>query len=149
MGKLMAEPELEQLVPHVRMLYGHQSHFLWTDDAGTTHTIEQGEGGEQGDPLMPALFALAQHEALVEAQRRMHSNDHLFAFLDDIYVATTRDRAWNSFCAVTQEVAERAGVHTHEGKLRIWCRGEGTAQQASKATLLKYGQEQRHQPDVE
>ena len=30
---------------------------------GEVHDILQGEGGEQGDPLMPALFALGQHEA--------------------------------------------------------------------------------------
>ena len=28
------------------------------------HTIPQGEGGEQGDPLMPLLFCLGQHPAL-------------------------------------------------------------------------------------
>ena len=100
--------------------------LTWPDEECTRlATCEQGEGGEQGDPLMPALFALAQHETPVEAKRKMHSDDHLFAFLDDLYVATTRDRAWSSFCAVTQEVAERAGVHTREGKLRTWCRGGG------------------------
>ena len=28
-----------------------------------THEIMQGEGGEQGDPLMPMLYALGQHQA--------------------------------------------------------------------------------------
>ena len=32
---------------------------LWEDDQGETHEIMQGEGGEQGDPLMPMLHALA------------------------------------------------------------------------------------------
>ena len=31
---------------------------------GITQYISQGEGGEQGDPLMPLLFALGQHRAL-------------------------------------------------------------------------------------
>ena len=35
---------------------------------GVTHEIHQGEGGEQGDPLMPLLFALGLHKSLVEAQ---------------------------------------------------------------------------------
>ena len=34
------------------------------DEMGEVHDILQGEGGEQGDPLMPALFALGQQEAL-------------------------------------------------------------------------------------
>ena len=31
----------------------------WEDEDGAVLEIQQGEGGEQGDPLMPALFALA------------------------------------------------------------------------------------------
>ena len=33
------------------------------DDEGVTHEVVQGEGGEQVDPLMPALYALDQHRA--------------------------------------------------------------------------------------
>ena len=35
-------------VPFVSMLYGGASSYLWEDDGGTTHTIVQGDGGEQG-----------------------------------------------------------------------------------------------------
>ena len=31
---------------------------------GDPQMIPQGEGGEQGDPLMPLLFSLGQHSAL-------------------------------------------------------------------------------------
>ena len=82
--KLMATPALQQLVPLVHGLYGSQSRFLWTDDAGETHDILQAEGGEQGDPLMPALFALAQHEALEAASAKLQPDEWLFAFLDDL-----------------------------------------------------------------
>ena len=40
---------------------------LWTDEDGQTHAIHQGEGGEQGDALMPALFCLGLHDALQAA----------------------------------------------------------------------------------
>ena len=43
--------------------------------------VEQGEGGEQGDPLMPLLYALAQHRALENAKEGLHSDDLLVAFL--------------------------------------------------------------------
>ena len=36
--------------------------------AGGNH-IRQGEGGEQGDPLMPLLFSLGVHNSLVEGNR--------------------------------------------------------------------------------
>ena len=34
--------------------------FLWEDETGEVRHIQQGEGGEQGDPLMLLLFCLAQ-----------------------------------------------------------------------------------------
>ena len=127
LDKLMQTPELEQLVPFVRMFYDRQSSFYWTDDEGRVHTIQQGEGGEQGDPLMPALFALAQHEALVAARRLLHEDDFLLAFLDDLYIVTVPERARAAFDTVTHEVEAGAGVRTHVGKLRMWSRAGGTA----------------------
>ena len=73
-------------VPFVSMFYGTPSRYLWEDDAGTTHTIVQGEGGEQGDAMMPLLFALGQHPALEAVQR--HLADGEFIFVDDIYFVT-------------------------------------------------------------
>ena len=52
------------------------------------HEIRQGEGGEQGDPLMPALFALGQHQAL---EAILQPSDILMVFVDDVYVTTLPD----------------------------------------------------------
>ena len=52
----------------------------------TSHDVQQGEGGEQGDPLMPSLFALSQHQALLQSRTRRHPSNTFYAFLDDIYV---------------------------------------------------------------
>ena len=49
-----------------------------------TQHIPQGEGGEQGDPLMPTLFSLGQHPALEAAQRRLRDKAKLFAHLEDV-----------------------------------------------------------------
>ena len=65
------------------------SRCLWEergDAEGLVHDIDQGEGGEQGDPMMPLLFSLGQHRALCEVQRRLRRDELMFAFLDDIYV---------------------------------------------------------------
>ena len=40
------------------------SQYVWHDATGEAHTVTQAEGGEQGDPLTPALFALGQRSAL-------------------------------------------------------------------------------------
>ena len=41
------------ILPFVLQFYGNPSSYLWEDDEGTIHEIRQGEGREQGDPLMP------------------------------------------------------------------------------------------------
>lgn len=122
LGKLADTPALRPLLPLARMLYATQSRFLWTDDQGLTHEIRQGEGGEQGCPLMPALFALAQHSALATAAGNLLPTERLFAFLDDLYVVTTRDRAHAAFREVADLVEQHAGVKTHLGKLKVWGR---------------------------
>ena len=48
------------------------------------HKVLQGEE-EQGDALMPALFALDQHDALEAIQGRLAQNERHMAFLDDIH----------------------------------------------------------------
>ena len=67
----------DQLLPFVRCFYGSPSTYLWEDEMGVTQHISQGEGGEQGDPLMPLLFALGRHGSLVAIQGRLRDNEHV------------------------------------------------------------------------
>ena len=124
---IASAPPLHGLLPFVRMIYGRQSKYVWQDAHGVRHEIVQGEGGEQGDPLMPALYALGQHQALQEAQAALHEGEFIFAFLDDLYVVTSRERAYAAFATVAEAVERVAGVRTHLGKLRAWSRSGGDA----------------------
>ena len=58
----------EQLLPFVRSFCGAPSTYMWEDEMGTNHRMLQGEGGEQGDPLMPLLFSSGQHRVLTAIQ---------------------------------------------------------------------------------
>ena len=57
---LRSRPALVPLLPFARQFYGSASSYTWLDDNGGENDVVQGEGGEQGDPLMPALYSLAQ-----------------------------------------------------------------------------------------
>ena len=81
----------DKLIPFVRQFYSSASTFLWEDEVGETRKIQKGEKGEQGDPLMPLLFSLGQHRALVHVRASLRRGERLFAFLDDIYVVC---RGW-------------------------------------------------------
>ena len=61
----------DRVLPFVRLFYEDPSTFMWEDDLGGIHSVLQGEGGEQGDPLMPMLFSLGQHAALMAGRRQI------------------------------------------------------------------------------
>ena len=48
--------------------------------------MEQHEGGEQGDSLMPLLLSLGTQNAIEEVRQSSEESECLFVFLDDIYV---------------------------------------------------------------
>ena len=117
---LLQHDSLRGLLPFARQFYGRQSECLWYDGQGAAHSIVQGEGGEQGDPLMPALFALAQHPALEAVQASLQPDEVLFAFLDDIYVVSHPDRTQPIFARLQTALQDLAGIQLHQGKTRIW-----------------------------
>ncbi|CAE7829188.1 unnamed protein product [Symbiodinium microadriaticum] len=79
-----------------------------------------GDGCEQGDALVPALYALAQHDALAAAQGRLEPGEFLAAFLDDLYLVTTPARARPALDDVTRTVERHAGVAANFGKTRVY-----------------------------
>lgn len=109
----------------VTALYGTTPRFVWHDESGKAHIIEQGEGGEQGCPLMPALYALAQRDAIAEASRGLREGERVLSFMGDLYVFTTRYRAAEAFREITGQIERHAGVRTKFGKLKGWCSGGG------------------------
>ena len=113
------------LVPFVRAFYARQSVVLWWDGAGACHRILQGDGCEQGNALAPALFALAQHAALVAASQQLRPGEFLAAFLDDLYIVTVPNRARAALEAVPSAVEELAGVAANLGKTRVYNRAGG------------------------
>ena len=108
------------LVPFVSLFYSEPSTYLWEDDAGQTWEIPQAEGGEQGDPLMPALFSLVVRGPLAAAAQRLDPGDLLTAFLDDVFLITSRERARASFDVVREELARGAGIELEDSKTRVY-----------------------------
>ena len=53
--------------------------YCWCDSEGNCRDSAQGEGCERGDPLAPALFALGQHRALLQAASALYASDSLSA----------------------------------------------------------------------
>ena len=84
------------------------------------HEIRQGEGSEQGGPLMPALCALGQHAALTQVNATLRQGEMLFAYLDDIYVLCDPSRVADIFLLVKQSLFRSAGIQVNLGKTKVW-----------------------------
>ena len=96
---------LSAVVPFVRATYAKP----WEDEAGVKHRMLQAEGGEQGDPLMPLPLA--------EAQRDCGPQEHLFAFLDDVYATIdVPDRTRTVYDSLGTKLHAQAGIRLHTGK---------------------------------
>ena len=95
----------------VRFLYSSSSTFLWEHDVDTTHHIPKGEGGEQGDPLMPLLLALGQqHTALSKASGRMREGERLVASLNDLFAVSPPDRTVECHNVMAEELWQHARI---------------------------------------
>ena len=124
MEGLLRMEDGDQILPFVRMFCGNPSTFLWEDEMGVTQSIPQGEGGEQGDPLMPMLFALGQHQALVQTQARLGNTEKVMAFLDDIVISTHEPvRVTEAHTIVAEELWSHARIQVHFGKTQVKNRG--------------------------
>ena len=117
---LLQVPEANQCLPFVRLFYANPSCYVWHDQTGTPFTIHQEEGGEQGDPLMPALYCLGQHAALAAIQQQLNPNEALYAFLDDVYLVVPSQRVGDVLRIVQHQLSTHAHVHLHHGKTRVW-----------------------------
>ena len=113
----------DRVLPFVRLFYGDPSTYLWEDDLGGVHSVLQGEGGEQGDPLMPMLFSLGQHAALMAVAARLQDGEKLLTFLDDLYIVTSPGRTVEVHNILREELWRHARISVHQGKTRIWNRG--------------------------
>ena len=90
-----------------------------------THTIFQGEGGEQGDPLMPMLCSLGQHRALEAIDRSLRPDGALMAFLDDVFAVTPGpDRVGAIYGSNQENMWVHSSTWIDGGKNQVWNGGE-------------------------
>ena len=132
---LLDMEEGERLLPFVRMFYSQPSSYLFDDEAGETHTVQQGEGGEQGDALMPLFFSLGQQRALRAIAGELQAGGRLFAFLDDLYVSCQPARVAAVHRSMRIELWRHSKISVHHGKTKLW----------NKAGILPSGVEELQQ----
>ena len=120
LGRLLQMPAARAILPFVRLSYGAPSSYTWVDCEGQQRTVTQAEGGEQGDPLMPLLFSIGIQGALEEVATSLAPEEHLCAFLDDIYLLCPPERVVPLYKLLSETLARVAGIRLHQGKTKVW-----------------------------
>ena len=69
---------------------------------------------------MPALFALGLHDTLVAVKAQMQPGEHLFAYLDDIYVLCKPARIKTLYTLLKDILKGNTGLDLNEGKTRVY-----------------------------
>ena len=123
LSELQHTPEACAMLPFVRLFYGAPSSFVWTDDEGVTHLVSQAEGGEQGDPLMPALFALGLAPALRSFQAELLPESACGLFSTTFmlpHVTTSPARTASVLSRLEHHLFASLHIRLHAGKTRVW-----------------------------
>ena len=105
-------PSADRVLPLLKQFCSSPSTYVWEDDMETQHEVTQGDGGEQGDPLMPISFCLGQNGALAAVEGRLTAGEKLFAFLDVIYLICQPDRVQDAH-RILEELRTRVGIRVH------------------------------------
>ena len=71
---------------------------------------------------MPLLFSPGQHAALEDVSRSLVPGEHLFAFLDDMYVVSKPGRAGRVHDLLAAALWRQSGIRIHHRKTQVWNR---------------------------
>ena len=72
--------------------------------------------------MMPMLFSLGIHTALVRVKEQLREGEYLFAYLDDVYAVVEPDRVRTVYDLLAVALLDVAGIRLNEGKTRTWNR---------------------------
>ena len=120
LSRLHQMPGARAILPFVRLSYAQPSNYAWYHDEGERRIVTQAEGGEQGDPLMPLLFAIGIQGVLEEVATHLADGEQLCAFLDDVYLLCEPARVEPLYKVLEEAMMRVAGIQLNQGKTRAW-----------------------------
>ena len=123
LGRLATMPGgVPGILPLVRLSYASPSRYSWWDEDGQRRTVVQAEGGEQGDPLMPLLFAIGIQAAL-EGPYHPSARGAALRIPGRCDALCDPERAKAIHDTLAECLWRVAGIQLHGGKTKVWNQG--------------------------
>jgi hypothetical protein len=119
---------LTDLLPYLQFAYGTASELRY-QGGGSTEVLSSERGVRQGDPLGPALFALAVHRCVQAAHSQLRGTETLseeafmgalLAFLDDMELMGEMERVAEVYRGLRQALAD-IGLRVQPEKCVLYC----------------------------
>ena len=111
----------DSALPFDLQFYGNPSSYLWENDR-ETHETMQGEGGEQGVPLMPCSTVWG-NTTFRSVQSQLPPDERLLVFHDNIHVVSQPERTVEIHDILREDLCGCSRNQIHAGKTQIWNRG--------------------------
>ena len=109
--------------------------LFWTDDLWRDSRDFATGWAEQGDPLMPMLYSLGQHLALLSVRSHLREGEGLFAFLDEVYLVSQPERTGDLHEELRDALWGIRIIQIHNGNIQIW--NGGRFEPPAHAALLQ------------
>ena len=97
-------------MPFVNIFYSAPSQYWW-EEMGIVHVVDQGEGGEQGDALMPLLFCLGQNDAFKAVSHSWMTSTSCASQTELMMCTLLENVLW-----------DHARIQVHVGKTKVYNR---------------------------
>ena len=117
LGRLARMLKARAILHFVRLSCASPSEYSWVDESGRSRTVQQAEGGEQGNTLMPFLFSVSIQDALEEVALSLHPREQF----DDMYLVCQPNRVVTLFEIMSESLITVVG-----GTDVVWRQRMGT-----------------------
>ena len=110
----IATPNARSRLPFVRLSYARPSNYIWFDEQGVQHTVNQAEGGEQGDRNDATALCSGHSRCIGGGGSISLAQDKSCAlFFGDAYVVCQPDRVKVLFVLLSEVLLRPAGIELY------------------------------------
>ena len=132
---LQAVPGANAMLRLPRLWCGAPSRYIWRQGSAS-HVMLQGEGGEQGNPMMLGLCCLALHPAGLALGHELRPDEGAVCYLDDVYILCPPHRVSYLHRRLEAHLHQHARLRLNAAKTTVWNQAGSVPSGLAEAGIL-------------